>query len=83
MITYEFLQLCKSYTGGEGRYLAKCPCGCAKRRTLHVTAKDGITLIYCESGCKAVDIVNVLGITFEDLRDKRNMSWETEAEYCR
>lgn len=83
MLTYEFLQLCKRYNGGEGKYKAKCPCGCSRAYTLNVTAKDGITLIYCQSGCKAKDIVDTLGITFDDLRDERNMSWATEAIVCR
>ena len=83
MITYEFLQLCKHYNGGEGKYVAKCPCKCARKRTLHVKAVNGRTLIYCVSGCKAIDIVNALGITFDDLKDERNMSWETEADFCR
>lgn len=83
MATYEFLELCKSFNGGEGKYIAKCPCGCARRRTLHVTARDGITLIYCESGCKAKDVTDALGIKLDDLRDKRNMSWYTEAQLCR
>lgn len=34
MTTYEFLQLCKRYNGGEGKYKAKCPCGCSRAYTL-------------------------------------------------
>ena len=83
MTTYEFLQLCHHYNGGEGKYLAKCPCNCSRKRTLHVKAVDGITLIYCESGCKAIDVTNALKITLDDLKDDRNMSWQTEIEVCR
>lgn len=83
MTTYEVLQLLKNYGGNCGDYRAKCPCKCSRKRTLHVTAKDGITLLYCESGCRARDIVNKLGITFDDLKDERTMSWASECLYCR
>lgn len=83
MLTEEIITHFKGVIGKNGRYMAKCPCNCSRKRTLHVKAVDVITLIYCESGCKAIDVTNALKITLDDLKDDRNMSWQTEIEVCR
>ena len=72
MLTEEVLQNLKEVVGSNGRYMAKCPCHMDSRPSLAITAKDGITLIYCFAGCEAIRILAAVGLTFEDLRDSRN-----------
>ena len=78
MEIYEVLKYFDNVKGENGNYMGKCPCHDDNVASLSITAKDGITLIHCFAGCRAKDIVEKVGLTFDDLRDKRSISWKTQ-----
>ena len=57
--------------------MALCPVHNDHRPSLSITAKDGVTLIHCFAGCDAVDVLKAVGLTFDDLWDEHNMSFES------
>lgn len=73
MLTPEILTRFKGVTGSYGHYMAKCPCHKDNKASLSITAKKGVTLIHCFAGCWAGDILEKVGLTFDDLWDKENM----------
>ena len=78
MTTYEVLKHFDNVRGSNGHYTARCPCHDDTENSLSITEKDDITLIHCFAGCQAKDIVKRVGLTFDDLRDSRCISWETQ-----
>lgn len=56
--------------GGRG-IAAKCPAHDDSRQSLSVCESDGRILLKCFAGCSTQTIVNKLGLTWNDLFDKR------------
>src|SRR4030095_10963118 len=51
---------------GKDRWRALCPAHEDRTPSLSIVQKPDKLLIYCFSGCRAIDIVNALGITLAD-----------------
>lgn len=62
--------------GRNGSWSACCPAHEDKRPSLSLReAEDGRVLIYCHAGCRPVDILDKLGLTWADMfppRERRN-----------
>ena len=56
--------------GGQG-FVAKCPTHNDEKQSLSVAEDQGRILIKCFAGCETKSIVEKLGITWQDLFDKR------------
>lgn len=69
MQTEQILPYFKGVRGREGKYMALCPAHEDHNPSLSISAKDGITLIHCFAGCNPKEILDAVGLTFEDLRD--------------
>jgi hypothetical protein len=52
---------------GKDRWRALCPAHEDRTPSLSIVQKLDKLLIYCFSGCRAIDIVNALGLTLADL----------------
>ena len=53
---------------GPGRWLARCPAHPDKSPSLSIRLRDdGRVLVHCFSGCEVQEVLNSVGMTFEDL----------------
>lgn len=69
MLTEKILSHFDGVRGGNGRYMALCPAHKDNNPSLSITEADGIILIHCFAGCRAVDVLKAVGLTFKDLRN--------------
>lgn len=69
MLTEKVLSHFHGVRGCNGHYMALCPAHEDHNPSLCITEADGIILIHCFAGCRAVDVLKAVGLTFEDLRN--------------
>jgi len=51
----------------DGSFLVPCPSHNDKIPSLHISEKEEHILIKCQAGCETQDVLNVMGLTFNDL----------------
>jgi len=62
----------KSYKSGKNEYQCLCPAHDDRTASLGIKElPDGRILINCFAGCSAFDILNSVGLTFDDIVPKR------------
>ncbi len=53
---------------GSGKYIAKCPAHLDKSPSLSITeTTEGKVLIHCFAGCDSLDVLEAVGLSFNDL----------------
>ncbi len=53
---------------GSGKYVAKCPAHLDKSPSLSITeTTEGKVLIHCFAGCDSLDVLEAVGLSFNDL----------------
>ena len=69
----------------DGSYMCRCPCHEDRKQSLHITHKNGKTLIYDQARCDLKDILESVGLDKSDLFDekkkKTSRSWKDRMEY--
>ena len=62
----------KSYRSGKDEYQCLCPAHNDRTASLSIkNLSDGRILIHCFAGCAANDILEAVGLTFDDIVPKR------------
>lgn len=62
-------------------YQCKCPAHNDKRASLTISEEKGKLLICCHAGCDTKDILEVIGLTFQDLGDYKPPQWREKLEF--
>lgn len=53
----------------DGKYMARCPAHNDSSPSLSITRKSDRILIHCHAGCGAMEVLEAIGLTFDDLFD--------------
>ena len=52
-------------------YQVKCPAHSDNKASLTITQVGNKILMYCHAGCKTSDILNILGLNYKDLSNRK------------
>lgn len=62
-------------------YQCKCPTHIDKEASLTISEKNGKLLLHCHAGCETKDILEEVGLTFQDLGDYNPLQWRERLEF--
>lgn len=64
-------------------YMACCPAHKDKNPSLSISEKNGNVILHCFAGCSDESICEALGVSKEDLKPKKQSTYNTEKKYMR
>ncbi len=70
-----------SHRIGDRSYQCKCPTHNDKKASLTISEDKGKLLIYCHAGCETRDILEEVGLTFQDLGNYQMPKWREKLEF--
>ncbi len=62
-------------------YQCKCPVHLDKEASLTISEENGKLLLHCHAGCETKDILEELGLTFQDLGSYQPPKWRERLEF--
>jgi len=67
----------------ETSYQCNCPVHGDGKASLTISENKGKLLLFCHAGCKTEDILNAVGLTFNDIGDYAPPQWKERLEYSK
>lgn len=65
----------------DNSYQCKCPVHIDDKASLTVSQENGKLLLYCHAGCDTKDILEAVGLSFQELEGKKAPTWMDRLEY--
>lgn len=65
----------------DASYQCKCPVHNDKKASLTISEQKGKLLLHCHAGCETRDILEEVGLTFQDLGDYKPPQWREKLEF--
>ena len=66
---------------GPASYQCKCPVHYDSKASLTISEDKGKLLLHCHAGCGTKDILEEVGLSFQDLGDYRPPKWKERLEF--
>ena len=66
---------------GPASYQCKCPVHYDSKASLTISEDKGKLLLHCHAGCETKDILEEVGLSFQDLGDYRPPQWMERLEF--
>ena len=64
----------------DNSYQCKCPVHIDDKASLTVSQENGKLLLYCHAGCDTKDILEAVGLSFQELEGKKALTWMDRLE---